>query len=218
MSTQQPKPKQARPLNDSLIEQLRDLGRGFGTTVKDDLVGGVANDALASLFGAPKTGNLKPGQEVNLNQSQPKAPAEGAHQLPQRPERFPFPFRRREQFKPQYSPETVALLRQQEAHVAQKIEEIRAELKHLIAEIKTVNQEIQQAVDGQLVDPDTYHLNYLDRIKIMLKNMLKQLGESRTWLTTQKSRKKQMGYWNQYKKKGTSFGLNHERTVATQVG
>jgi len=98
------------------------------------------------------------------------------------------------------------------------LEEIRAELKHLIAEIKTVNQEIQQAVDGQLVDPDTYHLNYLDRIKIMLKNMLKQLGESRTWLTTQKSRKKQMGYWNQYKKKGTSFGLNHERTVATQVG
>lgn len=217
MTNPLPKRPAATQTNDSFVEQLRSLSRGVTKTLATDVASGVAGDALNSLFGTPQSGDLQPGQPVSLNQ-QPQAPEPSPSPFPRMNERFPFPFKRKEQFKPMYSPEQVALLRQQEAQVARKIDEIRLELKSLISEIKTVDSDLQKAVDEQIVDPDTYHMNYLDRIKIMLKNILKQLKESRTWMTTQKTRKKQMGYWSQYKKKGTSFGLSHERTVATQVG
>lgn len=220
-NSNQPKPKAKQPQNDSLVEHLRNLSQGMGKAIKDDLVGGVANDALSSLFGTPKSGNLQPNQPVQLGQQpQPKqdqTPDRSPFPFPPS-ERFPFPFRRREQFKPQFSAETINRLKQQEAQVAHKIEEIRIELKQLIAEIKSVDKEIQQAIESPMVDPNEYHVNFLDRLKNVLKVMLTEIRQSRNWLTTQKSKKKRMGYWSQYKKKGTTFGLSHERTVATQVG
>lgn len=207
--------------NDSLVEQLRDLGGGVGKTIKQDVIGGMAGDALNSLFGTPKSGDMQPGQSISLGQ---QAPPKNEHlassAFPRMPERFPFPFKKKEQFKPAFSQEQLNLLKQQESQVAQKINEIRMELKQLLAEIKAANIStgLDQAVDSNVVDPDTYHINFFDRIKTMLQNVLKQIRESRSWMSTQKSKKKQMGYWSQYKKKGTSFGLSHERTVATQVG
>jgi hypothetical protein len=225
MNNQQQKPPVRRQINDSLIEQLRELGRGVSSGVTDQLIGGVANDALNSFFGVPKSGNLQPGQEVRLGKTAATQPASPpAAEQPFNPfalpgaERFPFPMRKREAPRASISPEVVSRLRQQEAQVAHKIDEIRMEIKALIAEVKTVDKEIKEAADGQVVSPDTYHLNYLDRIKVMLKNMLKQLTESRSWLSTQKSRRKQRGYWAMYKKRGTTFGLSHERVVATQTG
>lgn len=217
MNTQRNK-KPVQPLNnDSLIEQMRDITSGIGKQVTSDLIGGVTNDALSSLFGTPKaqkSGDLQPGQEIQLNQTQ--QPQENARQ--QAYERFPFPFRKKEQIKPQFSQEQLDLLKQQEAMVSRKIEEIRMELKQLIAEIKSVDKEIQKAVSSEFVDPGAYHLSFLDRLKAMLKLMVKEMHQSNNWLTAQKSRKKQMGYWSMYKKKGTSFGLSNERAVASQVG
>ncbi|RJR16190.1 hypothetical protein C4579_00535 [Candidatus Microgenomates bacterium] len=220
-NNQQKKPKKA-PQSDSLVEQLRDLGRGVGKTVTQDVVGGMASDALSSLFGTPKSGDMQPGQSVSLpkqsNSAAPSADFPMPPRMPRMNERFPFPFKKREQFKPQYSPEQMQMFRQQEAQVARKIEEVRQELKALIMEIKSVDQDVQQAVEQNIVDPDLYHINFFDRLKVMLKNMLQEIKDSRSWLTTHKSKKRQMGYWSQYKKKGTTFGLSHERTVATQTG
>jgi hypothetical protein len=219
--TSQPKKQQPIKVNDSLVEQMRDLGRGVGKTIARDLVGGIAQDALSSLFGTPKSGNLKPGQGVNLTQPTAPKPNEVVRnpaRLPFMPERFPFPFRKKEQPKPMFTQEQMNHLRAQESQVAQKIEEIRMELKALVSEIQAVNSEIQRAVTERVIDGGQYHMSFFDRLKVILKLALQEMKESRSWLNTQSSRKKQKSYWAQYKKKGTTFGLSHERSVATQVG
>lgn len=211
------KPQAKSPTNDNLIEQLRDMGRGVAHNVTSDLISGVASDALSSLFGTPKSGQLREGQEINMNQAPPP---------PQQPEEMPFlrpefPFRRpapREEYRSPFSQEQMALLQQQEAEVAKKIDEIRLEIKALIMTIRSVDRQIQQAVSQEMVDPGAYHLNFLDRLKTMLKLMRKSLADSSSWLNLMQSRKKEKRYWNQYKKKGTTFGLSHERVVSTQVG
>jgi hypothetical protein len=46
-----------------------------------------------------------------------------------------------------------------------------------------------------------------------------KIEDGRAWLETfAKRKKKKLGYWKMYKKHGTTFGLSHERTIATQTG
>lgn len=193
---------------DSLIEQLRDVGSGVNRALTHDVVGGIAQDALSSLFGTPQKKDIQPGEEIRL----PERKKTDATEVPPwfKPrERVPRPF---------HVAEDLAAIRRQEALVAQKIEEIRQELKALIATLKEVDSEVEKAIAEELVDPGIYHLSFLERLKTTLKLIRKSLSESASWLAVMRSRKKQRTYWALYKKKGTEFGLNHERVVATQVG
>ncbi len=213
MDPQKKKTPKSAYNNDNLIEQLRDMGRGVAKTVKNDLVGGMAQDALSSLFGTPKSGTMTPGESLNLKQS------DTGNESPFWPEKpQPALWGRREQYHSQVSQEVINRLKTQESEVMHKIEEIRQELKALIIALKVADSQIVQAVENQIVDPGLYHLNFLDRIKTVLKLIRQNLHESRSWLNVMHSRKKQKGYWNQYKKKGTEWGLNPERVLATQVG
>jgi hypothetical protein len=223
MFTQTKKPTNKQFVNDSLIEQLRDIGKGVGKGITKDLINGVGQDALTSLFGQPrKSGDLKPNESINLNQ--PVTPQNSEYPpfpspYNQQESPFPFPFKKPErQFVSQFTQENINKLKEQETQVAQKIEEIRMELKALIKVIRNVDIEMQQAVNEHLIDPGVYHLNFLDRIKTILKLLRQNLHDSSSWLNVMRSKKRQRTYWALYKKKGTEFGLNNERTVATQVG
>ena len=210
---QQPKKQQSKVLSDdTLIEQLRDVGRGVTSTVTHDLISGVASDALTSLLSGSRKGTLKPGEAVEFPDKQVE--------MPPAPPEMNWPFRRERKptFAPQFSQETLNRLRDEEREVARKIEEIRLELKALVATIASVDQEIGHAVSGEFIDPGIYHLNFLDRLKTMLTLIRKNLADSASWLSVMRSRKKERKYWNMYKHKGTTFGLSHERVVATQVG
>ncbi|MEK7119300.1 MAG: DUF5660 family protein, partial [Patescibacteria group bacterium] len=68
------------------------------------------------------------------------------------------------------------------------------------------------------VAPGVYHLNFFERLKSMLKILREQIEDSSSWLSLQNNRKKKKRYWGMYKKHGTSFGLSHERNLATQAG
>lgn len=208
MTMQSNKPKSSIIKSEGLIEQLRDIGRGVGKNVTRDLLQGVTTDALSSLFGAPKQGVMHEGQEINL------------HKKPDKPEAIPesSPLKSRDRYRSPFADESLARLQRYEAEVDQKIEEIRQELKALIATLKVVDKQIEQAVDEQYIDPGLYHLTFLDRLKTILKLMRQNLTNSSSWLSVMRSRKKERLYWNMYKKKGTSFGLSNERNVATQVG
>ena len=207
MNTQTKKPKQAPFDNDRLLEQLRDMSRGISKSLSSDVFSGVATDALSSLFGTPQNGEMSPGQEINFADKQVEMPEKYRPQVKQT-----------EQLRPAFSNELLSRARQEEMLVGQKIEEIRQELKALVAAIKSVDQKIVQAVNEQVIDPGVYHLNYLDRIKTILKLLRQNLSESASWLTVMRSRKKQRNYWAQYKKKGTEWGLNADRVIASQVG
>ncbi|MBI5449553.1 hypothetical protein HY948_04545 [Candidatus Gottesmanbacteria bacterium] len=195
--SQQPKKQPITRSNDSILEALRGIGGGVTKTVAKDVIARSATDALASLFGTvPKQGEIKPNQSVDML----------------RRERAPLPRFIRPEVKRQ------PYVRVEETNLKPQIDAIRAELKLLASSLKSLNTEIQKAVTEVPVAPGVYHLNFFERLKSMLKILREQIEDSSSWLSLQNNRKQKKGYWGMYKKHGTSFGLSHERNLATQAG
>lgn len=193
-----PKKKQPAPSQDSVLEALRQLGSGVGKTVVKDVALHVGSDALAALFGSmPKRTDLSPFQQTEGRRSEIQP--------------VPFPIRRSEVMRP-------PMVRVEEVNLKQQVEAVRAELKMLASSVKAFNQEIQKAVAEQPVQPGIYHLNFMERLRSIIKILREQIEDSRTWLALSANRKKQKGYWGMFKKHGTSFGLSSERSIATQAG
>lgn len=198
-NTPTPPPKK-RPTytNNSILESLRDLGSGVGKSVVKDVVGGVASDALASLFGKPVGGDLKPPQ-----------PTVEAY-----PERQPFrpAIRRPEVYQP------MTLVHREEAGIKEKLEAVRMELKTLARTIKKFNSQVERAIEDIPAHPGIYHLNFLERLRGVIMALRQNIEDSGSWLALWTTRKKKKQYWGMYKKHGTSFGLSSERNVSTQAG
>jgi hypothetical protein len=189
--------QQPKVTNDSILESLRTLGNNVGNTVAKDVTGKIATDALSSLFGAPAQpqGELTANRPLNL-----------------RPERQPMPGYRRPEMQTR-----APYVAREEPQLKQEIESIRAELKALASSIKSLSSDIQKTVNEVPVDPGVYHKNFFARLRSVLVLLREQIDDSRAWMSMQNNRK-QKGYWGNYKKHGTSFGLSNERTLATQAG
>lgn len=186
-----------RYASDSILESLRSLGSGIGKSVTKDLVGKMGSDALAAVVGGPqKQGELKPNAPVDM-----------------RPERSPFPAFRRPEIQPR-----APFVAKEEPRLKEQIEAVRLELKALAASIKSLDAEIDKAVSEVPVTPGVYHKNFFERLRSVLKILREQVEDSRTWLALYSNKKQKKGYWGMYKKHGTTFGLSHERTLATQAG
>lgn len=64
-----------------------------------------------------------------------------------------------------------------------------------------------------------YYIHFLEWMLATVKQLRMKVEDGRAWLETfSKRKKKKLGYWKMYKKHGTTFGLSHERTLATQTG
>lgn len=178
----------------SVIETMRDVSSGVAKTVVKDVIGKIATDALTTIFSStPNSGELRPNEAISLTakETQPKVAAARIESA-----RRPY-------------------VRVEESDLKQKIDAVRGELKALAAAIKTLNQDVQKAIAEVPVDPGIYHLNFLDRIRGMMKILREQIEDSRSWLSLSTQRKKKKGYWGMYKKHGTKFGLSSERSPST---
>ncbi len=198
--TQAPKkPASPKYPNDSILEALRDLGGGVGKTVAKDLVGKVGSDVLGSLFGAPtnpQSGELRPNQSIDFSRETQPAPQPALRsEILNRPRAV-----------------------MGEPNLQNEIAAVRAELQALAASLKTFNSEVVKAISTHSTEEGIYHLNFMNRLKVMLRHLRESIDDSNTWLQLSSSRKKQKGYWHSYKKHGTQFGLSSERTMATQAG
>lgn len=179
--------------NNSILESLRDLGSGVGKSVARDVVGGIAGDALTSLFGQPTGGDLKP-------EALPE-------RTPWRPQ-----IRRPEVYQP------IRPVLREEAGIKEKLEAVRRELKTLAASVKKLNSQIERAIEDIPAHPGVYHVNFLERLRGVIMTIRQNVEDGASWLAVWTSRKKKRQYWGLYKKHGTSFGLSSERNVATQAG
>lgn len=200
-----PSQKKKQPVHnqDTLLEQLRDLGGGVAKSVKSDVLGGIANDAITSIF-SPVKKDLKPGEEIIIPSSE----------NPQ------------ERISPQpvvseiRKPEMV-LFTAQEASLAREVEAVRQELKKTVDELKELNTavvEVEKAVAQTPVKAGKYHLSFFARLRAIIRLFRQQVSESRVWLEASFAKKKKRGYWQMFKKHGTTFGMSSERVIATQAG
>lgn len=196
MYQQPPQTKKPKPIQtNSLLESLRDVTGGVKNTVTRDVVGKVGVDVFSALTGAVPKPTESPYVESFFGR-----------------ERRPMsPFRKPDVHRP-------PIVKLEEINLKQQIEAVRAELKALTASMKNFNTEVQKAVSEIPAQPGIYHLNFIERLRGIVRILRQQIEDSRTWLSLTVKRKKQKMYWGLYKKHGTKFGLSSERTIATQVG
>lgn len=199
-----PKANQARAKilsDDSFIEAFRGLGDDFTSTVKNNLKAG-SQDIKDFLFPLPKP---EPDDENEKYSS----PVENAYQAKtQRTEVI-------------HHEEKILFTRQQR-ETQQQVQGLQTEIQKLAKSISDLAGEARQAeVTAMSETPlvGAYHLNFFEQLRKVLANLRSQIQESSMWLSSwNKKAQKKNGYWNQFKKKGSSFLLSSDRAVATQAG
>ncbi len=106
------------------------------------------------------------------------------------------------------------------SEMSQQIQEILQELKKLINSSQVMRMQfVEVAVERVPVEVGKYHVNFFEWMLIVIKQAKQKVDDAGVWLSTVKGKNgKKSGYWDMFKKHGTSFGLSNERAVATQVG
>ncbi len=194
---QSSKPSAQKPrfkVSDNMFEQFKSIGSGVGQSFKQDLVGGAGSTAMNSLFNPNR---VRP----NENRPSPEFPS----------------FMRKPEQKIE-KPREVFVFTKEDLEVKKRIEEIRGQLRMMIEALQKVDVGLQKAVESPISETGIYYVNFLDRIKEVLEALQKELSSAGTWNTMSQSRKKHKGYWAQYKKKGTQFGLSNELKMTHQTG
>ncbi len=111
-----------------------------------------------------------------------------------------------------------------EQKIAQETQIILSQLKQQISLLeksgKSLGNEIAKIKVEQLPQKSSiYYLIFFEWLIGVVKQLRIKVEEGRSWLATfTKRQKKRLGYWGMYKKHGTTFGLSHERTLATMTG
>lgn len=203
----QTKPKKkANPKYNNFLEAFKEIGANTVKTFTKDVVKGTAKNALDTIT----------GKQANQADQTPDQPFDFDQFLNQQERRI------KQQERSRYEAirrEEKIIFSREKQEVKLKIETIQTQIKALAKEQTSLMKEVDKAAFQAVTDPGVYHSNFFDRLLSLIKLAKKKIAESRTWLQMHNSRsKKRMGYWAQFKKKGTSFSLSGERTVATQTG
>lgn len=192
-------------------EVVRDLPGAVAKSLKDDLAEGVVSGLWNQMLGVevdkkgkktPNSGDLKPGEELNLQKRAEFQRAEPGID---------------------YAREIIQgerKIRASESHeIKFRIQEIQVELKKLTKTSRELEIEFKDiALETMPVNPGKFHLNFFEWVLSQIRRARMRIEDSAHWVTTMRSKKSQRQYWNLFKKHGTSFGLSGERIVATQTG
>ncbi|MDO8639700.1 MAG: DUF5660 domain-containing protein [bacterium] len=208
------KTKTKQYINKNPIEQLLGIGGGVGQAGADLAKSAINLDNWDEYLGLTDTeekqknhaGDLTEGQELNLKdlkkEKKEKADVEGGLD---------------------YHREIKHL---GERAINQESQEIEAQLKELMVEIKKLadsSKELQAqfkevAIEQHIVKPGKYHKSFFTWMLSMIHIARQKVEDSGAWLTAMQSKKKSREYGAMAKKHGTTFSLSNERVVATQVG
>lgn len=100
-----------------------------------------------------------------------------------------------------------------------RIKEIQQQLKELSHSVKSLDQEVEKAVEMPVQEAGSYQKNFLDHLRQIIDLAKRSVEQANTWLHVFNQRQRKKGYyWSQVKKQGTKYMLSGERQVATSVG
>ena len=200
------------------LEAIKELPRDTAQVARDEAIN-MARDVGRQLFNFEKSaqklsGELNVGESLNLANTN----AWPQHE-PESPEidRYVQPGI---DYYREFRPIKERRLVQEDTRSNQmRIEQIIVELRKLILSSQELTVEFKEVtMEETPQEPGTYHLNFFEWVFSVIRKARERIEESQTWLSMFKSKKKQHGYWNMFKKHGTTFGLSGERVVATQTG
>jgi hypothetical protein len=151
-------------------------------------------------------GDLQPGEELNLKEfhgsKEKKSEAEAGID---------------------YSREIIHVGERASKRQGQEIEmqlrEVMIEIKKLADSSKELQVQFREvAVEQYVVSPGEYHKNFFSWILSVIRAARAKIEDSNAWLAALHNKRDAKKYGAMAKKHGSSFTLNNERTVATQVG
>jgi len=104
--------------------------------------------------------------------------------------------------------------------------EMEMQLREIMVEIKRLadgSKELQHQFRGVAVEqfiaaPGEYHKNFFSWLLSVIRAARAKIEDSNAWLSALHNKRDAKKYGAMAKKHGSSFTLNNERTVATQVG
>lgn len=193
------------------IALTQTIAKGTSNEVKAGI-----HDAWKQLLGGKekskghaKKGDMKPGEAVNLKQKgHEKTEGKSKPHI-----EAGIDYRR------EIIHETEISERRNNRELETKLQEIVIELKRLASSSKVLQAEFREVtVEQRITKPGKYHVNFFEWVLTVVRSARMRVEDSGAWLSTMKNKKQSKGYWEQFKKKGTSFALSNERNVATQVG
>jgi hypothetical protein len=207
------------------IETAKDFGSAAMDSFKKDIIHDigkpVVDDFFAQLFGtetpaektkSAKSGELKPGQSLDLKGMR----AASSHEKQKNHNILPGI---------DYRSEIVhgreRSIKRENQEITRMVEDIKVELQKLLAATKELQKEA--AKEPLLASPANagkYHVNFFEWLLITIRQARAQVEDGSAWMhaMSSKGQKKGGNYWNMFKKHGTTFGMSHERNVATQTG
>lgn len=203
-----------------------DLQKHIASKATDEVKAGV-HDAWEQLLGSnkdsgkqhgqPKGGDLKPGEAISLDSHKNK---KDDHEKPTHTEKkSPVRIEAGYDYRREIIHGSEIARRSETRELDAKLKEIINELNKLASSSKLLQSEFKEVtVDQRITKPGKYHVSFFEWVLIVVKNARMRVEDSGAWLAAMKSKKKSKGYWEQFKKKGTSFALSNERNVATQTG
>lgn len=194
------------PQWDNPLEAIKTLGSDIVQSANEDLVQGMAQDILGEFGLRPSrkfSGTLAPTETLNLAELEKAKTKKVEKPVPQ--------IQRWETQEILYTKEN--------QEIARKISQIQWELKQLISSSKQLEVEFNQVtVETVPAKPGVYHLNFFEWLLSLVKKIREKVEDSHVWMAAFQSKRSKRGYWSMFKKHGTSFGLSHERVIATQTG
>lgn len=213
MSLKKPKIKLGEFIQEA-PEAIQSLTNGLADSIKNDVVKGSMNDAWTQFSGNyekpsqshPDSGELTEGEELDLESL--NKPVEKLSQY----------IEPGIDYKREILHTEKKIAQENSAEIKSNIEEIKVELKQLINTIELQVEYGKIVVEQTTEKPGKYHENFFVWLLSFIKATRLKVQDSASWLAMFQSKKKQKGYWQMFKKHGTTFGLSNERVVATQTG
>jgi len=204
-SSQNSSKKPLARVPDSFVEALKDIGANTAHTVKSNAAAAGRNilDQFTSRLADtqqpfPSTPDVMPWQRQ----------LEEERRLRLEQQRI-FEQKRRQDH---------LIFSQKELSRQQEIKALQQQLQQLVEETQDLGQEIEIAVQQQIVNPGTYHVNFFEKLRQFIKLMRQKIHDSATWLAAFNHRAHAKGYWGQVTTSGTKFMLSQERYMVTQTG
>ncbi len=203
----------SRPIiqsSENFVVALKSIGGQVVKSAKDDLIIPATQDFVNALAGGP--GNLgrgSSGSEVSQNQDYWKREQIDQEEL------------ERQQLRRLRHQELTAtpIYDRHSEEVKSQIEALRKELQALAKDLGSMASSTLKAIDEEVANPGTYHLNFFEKLRQFIILLRKQINDSQNWLELAYARKAAKSrYWGNVGKSGTKFMLSSERSVATSTG
>lgn len=205
--------KQKVYANQNAVETAKNIGSDVVQKVNTELIGGAAKSVFEQIGITPRNPQASPDNfsgEINLSQVTASNAGEININQTVRPGIV---------HQENIITEAQILIQKDHQQTQAEIQHVLQELKLLASSVKSFENEVAKVtLETQPKNAGIYHKHFFEWLISMIRDMRKKVCESRNWLAVFNQKKKKRGYWQMFKKHGTSFAMSDERGIATATG